>query len=271
MEAAPLELRRGGTLLRGDVVGEGTPVVLAHGLTATRAYVLLGSRMLERSGHRIVRYDARGHGSSGPAADGRYDYGELAGDMVAVMDEAGVERALLVGSSMGAHAAARVAIQAPQRVAALALLTPAFDPDGESDLAEWDRLASGLRRGGIAGFVAAYDLAALPERWRGTVRRVLEQRIAAHEHPDAVADALEAVPRSRPFETWQELSSVGAHAIVIATRDDADPGHPLATAQRWADALGAELHVEDPGAAPLAWQGGRVSALVAELAARASG
>ncbi len=271
MEAAPFELRRGGTLLRGDVVGEGTPVVLAHGLTATRAYVLLGSRALERSGHRIVRYDARGHGSSGAAADGRYDYGELAEDLVAVMDEAGVDRAVLVGSSMGAHTAARVAIRAPERVAALALLTPALDPEGESDLAEWDRLARGLRERGTAGFVAAYDLAVLPERWRSTVRRVLEQRMAAHENPDAVADALEAVPRSRPFGSWHELSSVAAHAVVIATRDEADPGHPLATARRWADTLGAELHVEDPGGAPLAWQGGRVSALVAELAARAAG
>ena len=173
MDAEPFEIRRGGTLLRGDVVGEGTPVVVAHGLTATRAYVLLGSRTLERSGHRVVRYDARGHGSSGPAASGLYDYGELAADLTSVMDDSGIERAVLVGSSMGTHTAARVALTAPDRVAALALVAPAYDPDAAPDLAEWDRLARGLRDGGAAGFVAAYDLAALPERWRGTVQRVL--------------------------------------------------------------------------------------------------
>ena len=41
-------------------VGEGQPVVLLHGLTATNRYVVHGSRSLERSGHRVVDYDARG-------------------------------------------------------------------------------------------------------------------------------------------------------------------------------------------------------------------
>ena len=38
--------------------------MLAHGLTATRRYVIHGSRLLERSGFDVVSYDARGHGES---------------------------------------------------------------------------------------------------------------------------------------------------------------------------------------------------------------
>ena len=49
--------------------GSGIPVVLLHGLTATRRYVVMGSTALERSGHRVVAYDARGHGRSAPAPD----------------------------------------------------------------------------------------------------------------------------------------------------------------------------------------------------------
>ena len=49
--------------------GDGTPIVLAHGLTATRRYVVHGSRLLERSGYRVVSYDARGHGDPSPAPD----------------------------------------------------------------------------------------------------------------------------------------------------------------------------------------------------------
>ncbi len=45
--------------------GSGIPVVLLHGLTATRRYVVMGSKALERSGHRVIAYDARGHGMSG--------------------------------------------------------------------------------------------------------------------------------------------------------------------------------------------------------------
>src|SRR3954471_16774577 len=91
----------GGVTLSGDDAGEGTPVVLLHGLTATRRYVVMGSRMLERGGHRVIAYDARGHGESDPG-DG-YGYELLADDLAAVMDQEGIERAVLAGASMGAH------------------------------------------------------------------------------------------------------------------------------------------------------------------------
>ena len=54
----------GGITLAGEESGEGTPVVLLHGLTATRRYVVMGSTALQRSGHRVVAYDARAHGKS---------------------------------------------------------------------------------------------------------------------------------------------------------------------------------------------------------------
>ena len=120
------------------------PFVGLHGLTATRRYVLMGSRLLERSGRRVVLYDARGHGSSSPAADGDYSYARLAGDLEAVIDALGVERALLVGASMGAHTAIRVALERSERVAGLAVVTPAYDPERfPSDLEHWDALARG--------------------------------------------------------------------------------------------------------------------------------
>jgi pimeloyl-ACP methyl ester carboxylesterase len=183
--------------------GEGRPVVLLHGLTATHRYVVMGSRALERSGHRVIAYDARGHGRSDPApAPERYGYEDLLADLELVLEERGVDRAVLAGASMGAHTLLRFAIERPERVAALVVITPAYDPLDQDDparLARWDALADGLRDGGADGFVAAYGEPAVPEAWRATVSTVLRQRMAAHEHPDAVADALRAVPRSRPF------------------------------------------------------------------------
>jgi pimeloyl-ACP methyl ester carboxylesterase len=64
-----LSVRRDGVSLAVEEAGEGTPVVLLHGLTATRRYVVMGSSLLERTGHRVVAYDARGHGESSPAVD----------------------------------------------------------------------------------------------------------------------------------------------------------------------------------------------------------
>jgi pimeloyl-ACP methyl ester carboxylesterase len=281
---SPLNVASGGVTLAGEQSGrrrpgrEGVPIVLLHGLTATRRYVVMGSRALERSGHRVIAYDARGHGGSTPApTSGAYGYEQLSADLGAVLDAAGVRRAVLAGASMGAQTAVRYALEHPERVAALGLITPAFDPSapvGAAELARWDALAAGLRGGGVEGFVGAYDLAALPDSWRGTVETVLRQRLAAHEHPEAVADALEAVPRSRPFESLAELAGIDVPTVVVASRDEADPGHPLAVGQAYARAIpAARLVVEDPGPSPrspLAWQGGQLSKVLAELAGSVS-
>ncbi|HEY2632346.1 MAG TPA: alpha/beta hydrolase [Solirubrobacteraceae bacterium] len=260
--------------LSGEQSGEGSAIVLLHGLTATRRYVVMGSRALERAGHRVVVYDARGHGHSGPApTSDAYTYGLLAHDLRAVLDQMGIERAVLAGASMGAQTALRFALDNPSRVLALGLITPAFDPDAPvtpDAYVGWDRLARGLREGGVEGFVEAYDLDAVPERFRETVAIVLHQRLSAHDSPLAVADALEAVPRSRPFNAWGDLAAIGVPTVVVASRDEPDPGHPLAIGERYAAAIpGAELVVEEEGKSPIAWQGGQLSKAISELAARA--
>jgi pimeloyl-ACP methyl ester carboxylesterase len=254
--------------------GEGRPVVLLHGLTATHRYVVMGSRALERSGHRVIAYDARGHGRSGPAeAPDRYRYEDLAGDLERILDERGIERAVLAGASMGAHTLLRFALERPERAAALVVITPAYDPVDQDDparLERWDALADGLRDGGVEGFLAAYGEPRVPERWRETVRTVLRQRLSAHEHPGAVADALRAVPRSRPFADLHALEEIEAPTIVVADRDDADPGHPLSVGEAYARLIaGARLVVEEEGRSPIAWQGGQLSGLIAQAAQKA--
>jgi pimeloyl-ACP methyl ester carboxylesterase len=263
------ELKIGG--LAGEEAGEGVPVVLLHGLTATRRYVVLGSKNLERSGHRVVMYDARGHGRSDPGNG--YGYDALAADLLAVLDDRGIDRAVLAGASMGAHTLVRFALEHPSRAAALVAITPAFDPDvPERDLERWDALSDGLRSGGVEGFLAAYGEPRVPESFRDTVRTVLRQRLSAHEHPEAVADALRAVPRSRVFESWDDLARIDAPTVVVPSRDEADPGHPYAVGERYAEAIpGARLVSEEPGSSPLAWQGGQLSKVIAELARSAAG
>jgi pimeloyl-ACP methyl ester carboxylesterase len=267
-----LNVASDGVRLSGEEAGEGPAMILLHGLTATRRYVVMGSRLLERSGHRVLAYDARGHGRSDPAHERDYGYERLAEDLRAVLDAAAIERAVLAGASMGAHTAVRFALDHPDRVAALALITPSYEPVGHAhaDFAGWDALAAGLREGGVDGFVHAYELAAVPERWRATVEQVLRQRLSAHEHPGAVADALEVVPRSRPFEDLAELARIVAPTVLVASRDEADPDHPLAVSELYARVIpGARLVVEDAGEpprSPIAWQGGQLSRVLAELA-----
>ncbi|MGD0196325.1 MAG: alpha/beta fold hydrolase [Solirubrobacteraceae bacterium] len=260
-------IEAGAVRLVAQEAGRGIPLVGLHGLTATRRYVLMGSRALERNGHDVVLYDARGHGASSPPPDGDYSYAALAADLEHVLDAYGLARPILVGVSMGAHTAVRFALERPERVAGLVLVTPGYDPAAAgARLDHWDALSDGLRAGGIDGFLAAYDFSQMPQAWRATVETVIRQRLALHADLAAVADALAAVPRSRPFERFDELGVIAVPALVVASRDEADPEHPLATAQAWASALGnAELIVEDEGRPPIAWQGGQLSAAIAGL------
>src|SRR3954466_15480223 len=64
-----------GVMLSGEEGGTGAPIVLLHGLTATRRYVVMGSKALERGDHRVIAYDARAHGHSDPG--GEYTYERL--------------------------------------------------------------------------------------------------------------------------------------------------------------------------------------------------
>ena len=260
-----------GVSLATEEAGTGAPVVLLHGLTATRRYVVMGSKSLERSDHRVIAYDARGHGRSSPAP--AYGYPELGGDLESVMDALGVERAVLAGASMGAHTILSFALRHPERVAGLVVITPSYDPATNDDperLARWDALADGLRNGGIEGFLAAYGEPRVPPAWRETVIKVIRQRLALHEHPEAVADALEQVPRSRPFASIDELGAIAAPVAIVASGDEADPEHPQEVGEAYGVAIpGARLITDEPGHSPIAWQGSQLSRVIAEVASEA--
>ncbi len=263
----------GGVTLSAEESGEGAPVVLLHGLTATRRYVVMGSRALQRSGHRVISYDARGHGRSSPAPQPlQYGYERLSEDLEAVLDFFSLRRAVLAGVSMGAHTLLCFALRKPSRVAGMVVITPAYEP-GEQDapgrLERWDALASGLRSGGVEGFLAAYGAPAAQPALHDTVLKVVRQRLALHEHPNAVADALQAVPRSRPFAQVEDLSRLAMPAAVLTSGDQADPGHPQRVGEAYSAALGdAALLCDEPGRSPRAWQGSQVSAAIAEVVAR---
>jgi pimeloyl-ACP methyl ester carboxylesterase len=253
-----------GLRLAGDSVGDGAPLVLLHGLTATRRNVVQGSRHLLTRGLRLIGYDARGHGESSPAPDpDAYEYADLSADLFAVADALGLGRFALAGSSMGAATAARFALEHPDRLTSLVLITPAYLGAGELDrkaLDHWDLLADALEANDVETFVKRTGVGELPERWREPARVATRQRIERHGDLAAVARAVRVVPRSDAFADLADLGTLTVPALVVGTRDKADPGHPLAVAERYAESIpGARFVVEDEGDTPLAWQGARLS------------
>lgn len=251
-------------VLRGSTAGEGTPIVLCHGLTASRRYVVHGSRALERAGHRVITYDARGHGQSDPASAAQsYGYPELIADLERVVAaEVGEGRFLLGGHSMGAHTAVGYALAHPQRLRGLVIIGPTYTGEiAAGALAYWDGLAAALEAGGIDGFVAYLTRErSIGAAWRDSVARISRERMELHRDLGAVARALRETPASRPFGSPAELAGLAVPTLVVASHDEADPGHPYAVAEAYAATLPhARLISENEGQSPLAWQGGRLS------------
>jgi len=273
MAAGPRPFEAGdGLAICGESVGEGSPVVLCHGITATRRYVLHGSRTLERAGHTVVSYDARAHGESDPAPAGQgYGYPELVGDLESVVAATtGGAPFVLAGHSMGSHTAVAYALRHPKRLAGLVVIGPVYGGKvGDAALAFWDGLAAALEGGGVDGFVDYIDREqGIDPSWRKTVLRFTRERMLLHRHPEALAEALRQVPRSRPFGAVEELGALDVPSLVVASHDAADPGHPRKVAERYAEALPlARLIGEGEGESPLAWQGGKLSREIAAFCA----
>jgi pimeloyl-ACP methyl ester carboxylesterase len=254
--------------LRGETLGDGPPVVLCHGITATRRYVLHGSAALPRAGYALTTYDARGHGESEPAPAGQgYGYPELVADLERVVEaEVGEQRFVLGGHSMGAHTAAAYALRHPDRLAGLVLIGPTYlGAVEESSIAYWEGLATALEEGGVDAFVAYLGAnQGIDPAWRASVQRFTRERLLLQRSPAALAQALRETTRSHPFGGLEELRALELPALVVASRDDADPGHPFAAAAAYAETLPqGRLASEGEGESPLAWQGGRLSRAIA--------
>jgi pimeloyl-ACP methyl ester carboxylesterase len=270
----PKEIRLKGATgvdLSGDAGGDGAPLVLLHGLSATRRNVVQGSRQLIRRGYRLIAYDARGHGVSSPAPEPEaYEYTDLLADLDRVLEQLGLDRAVLVGSSMGAATAMAFALAHPERVPALVQITPAYTGDRTTRVPAdvWARLADALEDG-VDSFVDAAVPNDIPRRWREVARESTRQRMERHAHPEAVADALRVVPFSPAFDGLDQLESLEIPTLVVGSRDDADTLHPLDIARRYAERLPrAELLVEDDGETPIAWRGARLSHAIGDFLER---
>lgn len=111
--------------IRYDIIGDGTPLVLVHGGSGRRQWFDPMTPLLERDA-RMLRVDLPGHGDSAPTP-GHYRLEESAAALHRVLDHAGWERCVVFGHSHGAHVAAVLAADHPDRVAGLVIGDAPFD------------------------------------------------------------------------------------------------------------------------------------------------
>jgi proline iminopeptidase len=106
--------------------GDGFPLLLLHGGPGLTDY--MGQLDTETRGYRTIRYQQRGTKPS--TLDGPFTVARHVADAITVLDELGIERAIVAGHSWGGHLAPQLAIAWPNRVAALLIIDP---PGSEGD------------------------------------------------------------------------------------------------------------------------------------------
>ena len=255
----------------GEIDGEGRAVVLLHGLTATRRYVVQG-RACSRAGlpaDRLRRARPRRvRAGAGPAA---YEYRDLVADLAPVLDELGA-RAPRPGRAAPWARPPRWRSRSATRSGCRALvqITPAYDgrPHATGRPAttgtRWPRRSSA---GDVDGSWSASGANDVPERFREARAWPPASASSATATSDAVADALRVVPRRRP--------STGSTAAREARVPGAGRGQPRRGRPRPPAGRGRGVRARasrarswwwrSEGKPPLAWQGAQLSRAIAEF------
>ena len=101
--------------------GEGSDVVLIHGITSCLAQWYVEILPALATSYRVTTYDLRGHGLTEMTPSG-YDSGNMAADLLGLMDHLGIEQTCLVGHSFGGAIALHLALLHPERVKGIVLL-----------------------------------------------------------------------------------------------------------------------------------------------------
>lgn len=231
-------------------VGEGAPVVLGHSYLWDARMWAPQIAALSQS-HRVIVPELWGHGGSGRLPDGTADLREVARHHLALLDALGVERCALVGLSVGGMWAAELALLAPGRVTALALLDCFL---GEEPPASRSR---------YFGMLAAVESAgAVPEAIRQAILPLFLAPATLDSRPDLVGLFLATLEGVEPARLLDSLVPLGR--MIFGRRDalpelralrvpttvmtgEHDASRPVAEGRRMAEVLGCGF-AEIPGA-----------------------
>lgn len=248
--------------------GSGPPLLLINGYAATGSDwdpILLAALARDFT---VIRPDNRGMGGSGLADDQELTVGRMAGDLLGVLDALGLERAAVVGWSMGGFVAQQLAASSPERVGRLVLL--ATDPGGPEAMAADPAVTARL-----------FDHSGSPRQQAGRLISLLfpaplAERIDA-ELGEEVARARAALSEAALFAqeaaigAWHvepsaaRLAAIEAPTLVMAGREDIVI--PPANSELLAAAIDASPALTFPGAAHgfIAQEAPRVAALIKEF------
>lgn len=233
------------------LTGRGAPVLLLHGFTGSgREWDGVVGALGQ--GVRAVAVDLIGHGQSGAPADpARYAPERAVDDLRALLDALNIERAHVVGYSLGGRVALRLALDAPRRVAGLVIVsaTAGIEDDGARAARRADDLALAQRieREGVERFADEWESADLfaSERALPAARRAAMRRVRLAQRPGGLADSLRGMGQGAWAPLWDRLAEISAPTVVVTGERD---GGYTAAGARIASLVAGARHVVVPAA-----------------------
>jgi pimeloyl-ACP methyl ester carboxylesterase len=224
-----------------SVGGQGIPLIFFHGIGMNRrVYMKLLSR-LPQLGFLVVAIDAPGHGETFAPRSGEHTFAHRIAVTEQILEGLGIERAVLVGHSMGGRTAAELAARHPERALAVVLIDPAV---GAAFDASRGRIASPARTG--AALAAALgdtivDRVGLRRRDQFRYMRTLSKLFFnTAAHPATFASAASAIARADDSATaLKALQSADSRVVIF--HGEQDKIVPLASAVDAAALSGALL------------------------------
>lgn len=209
--------RSGDADIAYEIAGEGEPLLMIMGfLSDSRMWILQTPAFSPY--YRCVTFDNRGVGRSS-SPPGPYEMEQMANDALAVLDDAGIDRAHVLGISMGGAIAQHVALKAPERIRSLTLAATWCHPnEWLTRLGEMGRIASEFSREAFARSVLL---------WLFTPRLVIEQPnilltieqmiLAEPPPPETFVNQIAAV---HAHDTESQLRQITAPTLVLGARRD---------------------------------------------------
>ena len=215
------------------------PLVALHGLASSCHWYDLVLPHL-RTTYRCFALDQRGHGKTDQPASG-YDWDTLSGDIIAALDQLGLEKVNLCGHSWGGHVALSVAAKHPDRIAALALIDGGFQDWRLRPEATWESFRNRLQPRSVPPVKEDF-LELLKEQlsdcWSDELERIVLTMV--HHLPDGtIRDILEPSNHAQVMEAmWNDPPStmfglVQCPTIIVAAERRPGTGSPeLAQSRR---------------------------------------
>lgn len=197
---------------------DGTPVVMIQGLGADSRGWILQRRAVARS-HRVVLVDNRGVGRS-DRPPGPYDLEQMATDVIACLDDAGIDRAHVVGASMGGVISQIIAVLHPDRVRSLVLCCTACQHHEwrRELLADWADVATQQGMRALLGRSMRWLIGPRSRRRFGFTMGLLGSLVLATP-PESFVAQIEAI-LAAPDDIRLELANVRVPALVVVGTQD---------------------------------------------------